>query len=521
MQYSKILNHRSIFIFSLILIGFWQPLSVFLTSTSAILVVINWLLEGNFKSKWERFSSRPGLMIFSLFFFIPVLWLLNSASLGYGLHDLKIKMPILFIPLIIGTSAPLSKEELKWVLHFFVLGVLISSLISLGVLLGLGGYVITNYREISLFISHIRFSLLIDLAIFTLGWYLYKEIKKPSKWIFPLRLVILLWLVAFLFILRSLTGLFIFFLVGGVLFGVILAKQKKCVLKYIMVILVITAGLIFFLIAVQYTNRFLYKDKMDISNLPEYTANGNAYKNIITEKQVENGHYVWLYVCDVELKTVWEERSKLKFTGKDEKGQELRYTLIRYLSSKGLRKDSAGVTALSDEEIHWIEQGTANFIYKQRSLYALFYEVFWQIKRYREGGNPSGHSVVQRLEYLKAGVNIVKNHFWLGVGTGDVPEAFEIQYNLMDSQLSPQWRLRAHNQYLTFLLTFGIFGFMGILAIVLFPPFIEKGWKNYFFIVFLSIALLSMIDEDTLETSAGVMFFAYFYGLFLFGSKQK
>jgi len=286
-------------------------------------------------------------------------------------------------------------------------------------------------------------------------------------------------------------------------------------------ILSITAGLVLALFIVRFTARFLYKDKVDMSHLPGQTVNGNPYKHFISEKQTENGHYVWLYVCDSELETAWGARSKLDFYGKDEKGQDLRYTLIRYLTSKNLKKDSVGVASLSNKEISWIEQGTANYIYKEKSLYSLFYEVFWQIERYREGGNPSGHSIIQRLEYLKAGFAIAKKHPWLGVGTGDVPNAFEKQYKQMNSQLSQEWRLRAHNQFLTFFITFGVFGFCGVLFILFYPVFRENGWRNFFFVVFLSIALLSMLNEDTLETSAGVMFFAYFYGLFLFGIKQE
>lgn len=515
----KILNHRNLYLLSLVLIGFWQPLSVFITSASAIMLVVNWLLEGKFRYKWTRFSSRPGLIVFSFFIVIPLIWLLNSTDLSYGFQDLKIKLPVFLVPLVIGTTQPLDRKELKIILHFFILGILVSSLIEVGALLGFGGAEINDHREISLFISHIRFSLLIDMAIFILIWYLFDE-KKTFNTGFVLRLVTLLWFIGFLFILQSLTGIVIFFLVGVVLFIFLVLKQTNFMLKYFLIILGITAVLVVVFTVVRYSARFLYKDQVDIENLPEKTINGNPYNHLKTEKQTENGHYVWLYICDKELKSAWEQRSSLKFTGKDKKGQEMRNTLIRYLSSKGLRKDSAGVASLSDEEIHWIEQGTANIIYREKSLYALFYEVVWQIERAGEGGNPSGHSIIQRLEYLKAGYAIAKKHFWWGVGTGDVPAAFSKQYVLMNSQLSQEWRLRAHNQFLTFFLTFGIFGFTGILFVILYPPFRENGWKNYFFIIFLSIALLSMLNEDTLETSAGVMFFAYFYGLFLFGRKE-
>jgi len=39
---------------------------------------------------------------------------------------------------------------------------------------------------------------------------------------------------------------------------------------------------------------------------------------------------------------------------------------------------------------------------------------------------------------------------------------------------------------------------------------------DYFIVVFLIIAILSMLTEDTIESQAGVTFFAFFYSFFLF-----
>ena len=90
---------------------------------------------------------------------------------------------------------------------------------------------------------------------------------------------------------------------------------------------------------------------------------------------------------------------------------------------------------------------------------------------------------------------------------------FAKQYNKMNSPLSKRWRLRAHNQFVTFFLAFGFFGFLIILFSIFFPIINEKKYTDYFLMVFLVIALLSMLNEDTLETQAGVTFFSYFLGI--------
>jgi hypothetical protein len=62
-------------------------------------------------------------------------------------------------------------------------------------------------------------------------------------------------------------------------------------------------------------------------------------------------------------------------------------------------------------------------------------------------------------------------------------------------------------------------GFILVLFSIFYPAIKLKGFKNYLFVVFLIIALLSFLNEDTLETQIGITLFSYFYSLFLFGSK--
>ena len=169
-----------------------------------------------------------------------------------------------------------------------------------------------------------------------------------------------------------------------------------------------------------------------------------------------------------------------------------------------------------------IEQGKANYIYgKKWSFYAKVYEILWQIDVYRKGGNPSGHSVTQRILYFQAAFGIISENILFGVGTGDVVNSYKEYYNRSGSSLSNPWRLRAHNQFLTFLLTYGIFGFLWIIISLLYPVFLEGKLRDYFLWMFLMIGLFSMLNEDTLETHTGISFFAFFYALFLLATPPQ
>ena len=269
-------------------------------------------------------------------------------------------------------------------------------------------------------------------------------------------------------------------------------------------------------------SKFYTVEKIDFKNLEQYTALGNPYQHNTKLKQIENGHYVWLYVCPKELKREWNRISDFAYEGKDKKGQQIKTTLKRYLTSKGLRKDSVGVSALTDKDIKNIENGMANYIYAQRyTLYPKVYQIIWEIDVYRKGANPAGNSITQRWEFFKTASSIIQQNFCFGTGTGDVQDVFDEQYEKNESMLPPGKRLRTHNQYVTFFVSFGVVGFLMIMFCLLYPPIKRAGFRNYFFVVFFLIAMLSMLNEDTLENQIGVTFFSYFYALFLFGNGFK
>ena len=138
-------------------------------------------------------------------------------------------------------------------------------------------------------------------------------------------------------------------------------------------------------------------------------------------------------------------------------------------------------------------------------------KVFFELDNYRNGGSPNGHSVFQRLEFWRTGWAIFNQHLWNGVGTGDLKQKFKEQYIQDETRLDERNQLRAHNQYLTMFITYGIIGGLMFIVILLYPLFWKSVRTNRIFISFLLIYLLSFLTEDTLETQVGVTFFALFH----------
>ena len=174
---------------------------------------------------------------------------------------------------------------------------------------------------------------------------------------------------------------------------------------------------------------------------------------------------------------------------------------------------------LKDEEVKAIEQGIPNKYYLDHfAIQNRIYTTLFEIDTYHKFAYAEGFSLGMRLEYWKTASRIIAKEPWLGVGTGDVPQAFELQYHLDKSSLSEKNRRRAHNQFLTIWLTFGIGGLIYFL-IYLFIPL--KRSQHKFYPIFFIIVFLSFFTEDTLETQAGVTFFALFNSLFLLGLDQS
>jgi hypothetical protein len=266
-----------------------------------------------------------------------------------------------------------------------------------------------------------------------------------------------------------------------------------------------------------YHSYFPKNDVVDDSKLDKQTVNGNPYFIGYWYGSVENGHYVVEYTCWKELKKEWNKRSNIPFDSMDLKANPLRYTIMRYMTSMGLRKDSVGVWALSEKDIHAIELGIPNYRFNSlSSMNYRLYQVFWEIKEQERGGDLNGHSVTMRLEYWRIALILIGRHPLIGTGTGDVRKGFDDYYNATHSVLKPEWRLRSHDQYLEITVGFGIIGLAWFIFSILYPGIKMKKITTYVYFVFWMIFMLSLFTEDTLETEAGATFYGFFNSFFLF-----
>ena len=220
------------------------------------------------------------------------------------------------------------------------------------------------------------------------------------------------------------------------------------------------------------------------------------------------------------MREEWNKRSARKY---DDLFKEFNYSsiLIRYLSSRGLGKDSVGVSKLTNSEVDAIQNGVTNVYYlNKNALFKRIHVGFMEVRDAYEFNRYSGRSIASRFIYATTGYQIFKNNFWFGVGTGDVKDAFVQQYkkSILFQQSCDK---KSHNQFITIALSLGLCGafiFIGSL-IILYKRY--TGTLNYLFFLGQIILITSMLWEDTLETQAGVAIFGLLLNLFLFEKKLE
>jgi O-antigen ligase len=485
-------------------------------SVAQLFMIGNWFFEFNFKNRFKKAFENKAFLVYISLFVIHIIGLIYTQDFEYALNDIRIKLPLFVIPFIAITSTSLSEKQIKALIIAFVLAVFAGTLISTYIVLVEKP---DDIRNASIFISHILFSLNICLAIFFLIYFVvYEKYRVLTKSLFVL---IALWLVVFLFLIKSMTGIGVLLIISLALFTYFIISHKNLFLKLSFIALTVITVLFLFFYLQGIVNELNYKENVDFSKLEKFTPRGSEYEHFRENPQTENGHYLWLYVCYPELAMAWNQRSNINFDSLDNKNQPVKFTLIRFLTSKGQKKDYEGVMSLSNEEIKGIENGKANIEYlKDNGIRNRIKSTIWEMQDYARWKDPRNHSFSQRVELWKTAISAIKSNWLFGVGTGDPEKTLDNELAKKNSMLKNSL-LHCHNQYLSIFLTFGIIGFVIFLISIFYPPYINGCYRNIYFVTFLILISIAMLTEDTLETQAGATFYAFFSSFFIFINNKK
>ncbi len=514
--FHRLLEERWLFYIGLFGLAVGLPLSRSFVSIAPGVLLGAWLFDGIYRKdlsvKWKSFTSDRTALWLSVIFLLYALSGLWSTNGSVALKLIIDKLPLLLLPLVFtGMPRPSEKTVFRlWVIHLVAL--LVSTVLSY-----LNSWNISQIGDPKgaiLFVNHIRLSLMVTLALI----FLFRRQRPFSKIPIILAIAIAGWFIFFLAHFQLATGLglvLIIALVAG--FRSIRFKGSKRWLGLASLgIFLAGAGYVFSVASEQFRKPHFEKNQLEMR-----TSQGSLYYHMPHNLQTENGHYVWHYISLDELRQSWNERSEISI--EEDHGLENYFVgrLMRYLTSKGLRKDSEGVMALNEADVRNIESGYHSILeLNQNKVEQRIRMLSFEIDSYRYGGDPSLSSLAVKLEYWKTGLSIFKDNLWTGVGIGDVKDSYWMEYAQGTDLKEDAWD-KSHQQYLTWFITFGMIGGLLVLFAFIRPILFEQfGAMSFPVLLIYGVFLISFIVEDTLETQLGINLFLFYLGLFILPSIQ-
>lgn len=499
--------HYSLYLLGLLVLIAAIPLSHFLMGLCAFILLLNWIVEWNWCEKWERAKQNKAIFWISGLYIVSLLGLIRTEDFHIAGSVLLAQLPILLGPVIIATSQPLTAHNKQRLIDLFCLATFSGCIASV---IYWRTHTIGDLREISICIDHIRFSLCIVLAIVFCLHSMFNGFWKHSRQRFVYAVIAML-MFLYLFIAQTLTGIISLFVVIVAFWAYMLIKWENRRLKVVLSV-VMSAGI--FAVSLyfgQLTYRYFHNQDTTIET--RLTALGNPY-SFDDNSLVENGHKLGYYVCESELQSAWTLRSDTTYT------DLLQQTLIRYLNSKGLRKDYAAVMSLSDKDIWNVEHLEANYEYTRSfGIKRALFSTFFSFSLYQHYGYIDNSSMLQRVELWNASSKVLRQNWLLGVGIGDYKAALDDQLAAQGSPIAHKQNRGSHNQFLTFGLMGGVLLMLYFIWIMFYPFVAFRSRINFVYIAFFLVLFLSMFTEDTIMSQTGRMLFAILTPIQLLGEK--
>lgn len=507
-------NKSNWFFVALICFVLALPLSQAMVSICSGLLLVVALIEDTWINKLNRVKQRKYILCIPVIFLLYLIATFLTLKGDKSFYDVQKTMFYLVLPLAFAFGKEINSKQKRIVFYTFAGSIFVATIITI---------IRWNYsEEYANFgihnaspISHIRFSFQLIL-IFWFFVFLYKtNFSRHSTKRIGIFLLLAIYFTLFLLFQQSLTG--IFALGGSMVFYLLYTLYKADKRVRIPVLIIIVALLIFPSLYIGSAIKKFYDiETINEKTLPKRTSLGNFYKHDLSNKAVENGRYVHLYVCADEMREEWNKRSAIAYNEPGKNGYPIYSTLKRYLTSKGLRKDAEGVKALNAKDISNVENGIANVIFENSfSIYPRIYQTIWEYYTYTTTGYANNQSFSQRIEFAKAAVSIIKKNLWFGVGPGYWKTEFAKAYKENNPRLKENLYASSHNQYLNFTVKFGIIGFLLIMSLLIYPIIKSKRYRDLLFLTFLAFMFFANFGDSNLESHMGSSFFLFFYCFFL------
>jgi O-antigen ligase len=256
-------------------------------TVSIILFVAFCFFHNNIKEHLKNFFSSPLLWGISLLFLLPLISGLWSEDKKEWLNMVRIKLPLLVLPLAFASPFGFSQKQWRSLTVVFVLLVTAGTIWSMFHYLPNLDAVNEGYLRSKTMITplendHVRFSWLVGIAVLFAGWLWNKEEQKNISWLLVL---VIIWLVIFLHILAARTGLLCFYISVLATVVWIIAKKAKPIYGISLLVLVMALPVAAWLILPTFRNKIKYfRYDFEYVKDAHYLPGGNDATRVISLK---------------------------------------------------------------------------------------------------------------------------------------------------------------------------------------------------------------------------------------------
>lgn len=230
-------------------------------SIGMIVMVLASIWAGNWGARWRQVKANPVVWAFMLFFLLVVISGAYSSNTEFFFERLRIKLPFAFLPIAVLSFPPLSKktyQSLWYLLFLMMVGLSIYGTVELTKNFS---QIVDSYSRagvLSLFISHIRFSLMAVIALVA-GIQLYRQgfywFNKAEKYLLLGGSIYLFFFLHLIAVRSGLLALYLIILAFGVQY---IVRTKKFAWGALGLVLLVTLPIVAYYTVPTFQNKVRY-----------------------------------------------------------------------------------------------------------------------------------------------------------------------------------------------------------------------------------------------------------------------
>ena len=218
--------HTTVHFYLAMIIAFALPIARYVPICIA-LMLLNWLIEGDFKNKFQTIAKNKFALLFISFYVLHLLGLLSTQNMKSGLFDIQVKFSLLLFPILLA-SRPMDNVKTRKLFFALIVGCITAFIIML--IRAITTYVTTGeanffYEVFASFLIHPSYiSMYVNIV---LAWLLVNQLDQSKRFSFLIACSLIVIFSLFIILLSSKMGLITMILVYvGFLIYYVFSRKK-------------------------------------------------------------------------------------------------------------------------------------------------------------------------------------------------------------------------------------------------------------------------------------------------------